>query len=238
MKALERLVGYMSLKAKYSMVGSQEEIYEDEDETEVSFKTVYKNPIIERDEKIIALQNEQHVLKNQLPTFQEELLKTKKEMEAMVKAQQIKNNVFRQAALVTEHKVAETIRSGSSFLTDKPHLIPLLSLFQDRDDFNVDAENEMIKPVQEEDFLKGIVMDIESLSQQTEVSVSEADLYKERLGEVKNMVLETIKKRWIRPGRRDSMSSQVSSKRDREDDNMADKNSRVRSTSPVGQQKL
>ena len=58
MKALERLIGYKSLKARYSTVGSQEEVYIDEEESEVSFKTVYKNPIIERDEKIQFLEKE------------------------------------------------------------------------------------------------------------------------------------------------------------------------------------
>ena len=64
--------------------------------------------------------------------------------------------------------------------------------------------------------------------------MSDADLYKERFGEVKNLVLETIKKKWIRSGRRDRIGSQASSKRDREDDALADKNSRLRVSSPVG----
>ena len=237
MKALERLVGYKSLKARYSRGCNPVEIFEDEDENEVSFKTVYKNPIIERDEKISTLQKEQLELKKQLPNLQENLLKAKMELEAMQKAQNLKTNRFRKAALVTEQKVAETIRTDPSFLTNNPHLISLLSLFQDRDDFNVDTENGMVRPVQEKDFLKGIVKDIESLSNQTDVTSSESDLYKERLGEVKNLVLESVKKRWIRPGRRDSTASLMSSnsKRGREgEDDILSKISRSRAASPVG----
>ena len=59
MRELERLVGYKSLKAKFSRCrcspGNMDENFVDEEETEVSFKTVYINPIIERDEKISAL---------------------------------------------------------------------------------------------------------------------------------------------------------------------------------------
>ena len=231
MKALERLIGYKSLKAKYSTVGAQEEIYEDEEESEVSFKAVYKNPIIERDEKILALEKERQALQGQLPSLQEELLKTKKEMEAMHKSQQIKTNLFRQAAQVTEHKVAETIKSDPSFLTNNPHLIPLLSLFQDRNDFTIDTENDTVKPIQENEFLKGIAIDIDCLSQEKDATSSEAELFKERLGEVRNLVLENVKKRWIRRGRRDSIGSQTSSKRGREDE-MIMKNCRPREKSP------
>ena len=39
------MIGYKSLKAKYSTVDAQEKVYEDEEESEVSFKAVYKNPI-------------------------------------------------------------------------------------------------------------------------------------------------------------------------------------------------
>ena len=229
MKALERLIGYKSLKARYSTVGSQEEVYVDEEESEVSFKTVYKNPIIERDEKIQTLEKEHQALKDQLPPMQEELLKTKKE--AMQKAQSIKTNLFRQAAQVTEHKVAETIRTDPSFLTNSPHLVPLLSLFQDRDEFSIDTENDMVKPIVEEEFLKGIAMNIDATAQQKETLPSETELYMERLGEVRNLVLENVKKRWIRPGRRDSIASQTSSKRGREDD-IFSRTSRPRAVSP------
>ena len=163
--------------------------------------------------------------------MQEELLKTRKELEAMQKAQSIKTNLFRQAAQVTEHKVAETIRTDPSFLTNSPHLVPLLSLFQDRDEFSIDTENDMVKPIVEEEFLKGIAMNIDATAQQKETLPSETELYMERLGEVRNLVLENVKKRWIRPGRRDSIASQTSSKRGREDD-IFSRTSRPRAVSP------
>ena len=181
--------------------------------------------------KFLALEKERQALQGQLPSLQEELLKTKKEMEAMQKSQQIKTNLFRQAAQVTEHKVAETIKSDPSFLTNNPHLIPLLSLFQDRDDFTIDAENDTVKPIQEDEFLKNIAIVIDCQSQEKDTTSSEAELFKERLGEVRNLVLENAKKRWIRRGRRDSIGSQTSSKRGREDE-MILKNSRPREKSP------
>ena len=58
--------------------------------------------------------------------------------------------------------MAETIKTDPSFLANNPHLISLLSLFQDRDDFDVDVENGIVKPVQEEFFLKAVAMDIKT----------------------------------------------------------------------------
>ena len=55
--------------------------------------------------------------------------------------------------------MAETIKTDPSFLANNPHLI---SLFQDRDDFDVDVENGIVKPVQEEFFLKAVAMDIKT----------------------------------------------------------------------------
>ena len=62
MRVLERLVGYKSLKARYSRVGVFEPI-EDEEESEVTDTTVYKSPVIERDEKIEELIVEKDVLR-------------------------------------------------------------------------------------------------------------------------------------------------------------------------------
>ena len=220
MRGLERFVGYRSLKAKFSRSGTPEQIYEDEEETEVSLQMLYKNPIVERDEKIQSLQKEHQDLKGQLPALQETLMKTKMELAALQKSQTLKATRFRQAASVTEQKVAETIRYDSNFLSNNPHLISLLALFQDRNDFNVDADNDTVEPVFEHEFLKGVGKTIDDIAAKTELLPSEAELLKERLGEVKNQVLESVKKRWIRPGRRDSSASQMSrlSKRDREDD--------------------
>ena len=64
--------------------------------------------------------------------LQENLMKASKQLEALEKNQNQKSNRYRQAALVTEQKVAETIRTDPSFLTNNPHLISSLSLFQER----------------------------------------------------------------------------------------------------------
>ena len=79
---------------------------------------------------------------------------------------------------------------------------------------------------------------IEEIAKQTDITTSEADLCKERLGEVRTLVLESVKKRWIRSGRRDSTASQMSrlSKRDREEDIMARKDSRLRVSPPASLQ--
>ena len=166
--------------------------------------------------------------------LQENLMKASKQLEALEKNQNQKFNRYRQAALVTEQKVAETIRTDPSFLTNNPHLISLLSLFQERDDFDVDTENDTVKPVLEEDFLKGVAKDIDTISSQPKVSLSEAELYRERLGEVKNLVLNSVKKRWIKPGQRGSNASQLSvnSKRGREVDSVAKKVSKQRAHLP------
>ena len=70
-------------------------------------------------------------------------------------------------------------------------------------------------------------------SQSTEAQPVEVELCKERLGDVKNQLLESVKQRWIRPGgRRDSIGSINSSKRDRDDDISSERMSRQRTISP------
>ena len=83
---------------------------------------------------------------------------------------------------------------------------------------------------------RGVAKDVESFSKQTEVTSSEAELLKERLGEVRNLVLDSVKNRWIKRGRRNSAASLLSlnsSKRYREDDMLAEKSSRQRVVSPL-----
>ena len=183
---------------------------------------MYKNPIIERDEKIAYLEKEQLQLRRELPALRESLTKANKNLEAAQKNNIQKMNRYKQAALITEQKVAESIHTDSKSLNSNPHLIPLLALFQDRDDFEVDIANEAVKPVKEDLFLKYVAEDIEKSTRHKDISTSEVELYKERLVEVKQQVLEKVKARWMRPGRRDSICSQASSKRDREDDDEND----------------
>ena len=94
-------------------------------------------------------------MKKEIPILKEDLMKTKMKLEAVKKAHSKKSNRYKQASLITEQKVAETIRivgTDSNFLYN-PHLISLLTLFQD--DFDVDAEKELVRPVSEESFLQG-----------------------------------------------------------------------------------
>ena len=77
----------------------------------------------------------------------------------------------------------------------------------DRDDFEVDTENRVIKPVHEDTFI-----------QETEFANKQDDsvqgLCTECLGDAKNLLLESVKQRW------DSISSNISgvSKRDRDEE--------------------
>ena len=73
-----------------------------------------------------------------------------------------------------------------------------------------------------------IVMNLSE--QQSEEPPIEINLCKERLGEIKNQLLDSVKQCWISPGRRDSIGSQASinSKRDREDDLASDRTNRPR----------
>ena len=134
---------------------------------------------------------------------------------------------------ITEHRVAEAIKSDFTFLTENPELLSLLALFQDRDDFNV-VENKVIEPIKEDAFLENISKSIHDPNASPEF---EGELAKERLGEVKNKVIEGLKGRWIKPGsngRRDSIGSFASdkSKRCRESLETDPRNSRQRVASP------
>ena len=97
----------------------------------------------------------------------------------------------------------------------------------------------MVKPILEEGFLQVISQDINDISQLSELKVP-MDMVKERVGEVKNKVLEGLKGRWIKQSsggggtRRNSVSSLVSSqsKRDRESLEYFERTNKQRTTSP------
>ena len=136
--------------------------------------------------------------------------------------------------MITEKRLAEAISLDPSYLRDNPHLVTLLAVFQERDDFNVDTENEVVKPVHEETFLKETFMNVMNLSnQQSETQPIGLDQCKERIVDVKNQLLESVKQRWIKPGRRNSICSLAStnSKRDRDEDIAADRSNRQRTSS-------
>ena len=117
-------------------------------------------------------------------------------------------------------------------LSENPDLVPLLAILQERDNFDVDSENEVIKPVHEEHFLSETLKNVENLScEHPEIKIDEC---KEVIGSIKNQLLESVKLRWIKSDRRQSIggSSIVScgSKRDREEATV-ERNSRQRRSS-------
>ena len=175
---------------------------------------------------------EKENLGKDLPILQENLTKAESKLGALEKAVKLKTMQISQASAFTERRLAEVISSGPSSLEGNPDLVPLLALLQERDNFNVDTENELIKPVHEANFLLETLKTVECLSSRDPGIVME--VCKERLGDVKNQLLESVKQRWIRPGRRNSMGSSImsgASKRDREDKSM-DRINRQRITSP------
>ena len=200
---------------------------------------VYKNPIVERDERIFVLEKEKAELRSELPDLKEKLKKMTKQLDAEQKDKAQKDSRVSRAIKITEHRVAEAIKSDYTFLTDNPQMISLLALFQERADFEVDAENDLVKPILEEGFLQVISQDINDISQLSELKVP-MDMVKERVGEVKNKVLEGLKGRWIKQSsggggtRRNSVSSLVSSqsKRDRESLEYFERTNKQRTTSP------
>ena len=128
--------------------------------------------------------------------------------------------------MITEKRLAEAISLDPSYLRDTPHLVTLLAVFQERDDFNVDSENGVVKPVHEDTFLKETMDKVLSLSSQQSLDPPiELEQCREQLGDIKNQLLDSVKQRWIRPGKRDSICSLASnsSKRDRGEDNSVDR---------------
>ena len=89
----------------------------------------------------------------ELPQLREQLRKVTKQLE--VEKQDKKNKVSRasRAVKITEQRVAEAIKSDFGFLTNNPQILSLLALFQERDDFEIDLESEVVKPINEETFL-------------------------------------------------------------------------------------
>ena len=141
---------------------------------------------------------------------------------------------------ITEHRVADAIKADYAFLTDNPQMISLLALFQERDNFEVDSATETVKPIQEDGFLQVVSQDIHEMTQLSELPVP-MDLVKERLGAVKNKVLESLKGRWIKAGeggsrpRRYSNASWIStqSKRNRSSVESDERTNRQRVDSPA-----
>ena len=236
MKELEELVGYTSLKLKHSKKMTVEDIVEDDmnddEESEQTFRVRYKTPIAERDEQIQVLRKEKTKLEVEIPQLKENLTKVTKLLEIEKNNQKQKNNKVNQAKKIIEQQVSESIKSDYSLLSKNRQLVSLLALFQDRENFLIDEENLTVKPVQDQDFLNEITKDIESLLQDREVPLPR-EMYRERLTEVKNQLLEGLKIRWLKKSRRFSNASQLSigSKRDREEENL-ERSNKARTQAP------
>ena len=134
---------------------------------------------------------EKENLGKDLPICQENLTKAESRLGALEKAVKLKTMQISQASAFTERRLAEVISSGPSSLEGNPDLVPLLALLQERDNFNVDTENELIQPVHEADFLCETLKNVESLSSRDPGIVLEE--CKVRLGDVKNQLLESVK---------------------------------------------
>ena len=104
-----------------------------------------------------------------------------------------------------------------------PHLVSMIVVFQERDQFTVDPATADIKPNKEDSFLQTICNDVNLYADQEDSPLFSKQEYKERLLNLKTKVLEKMKedKRFfpgtsnsliVRAGRRDSTSS-TSSKR-------------------------
>ena len=241
MRELEKLVGFATLKIKQARLSGNKAGYnitEDIAVEELDEEIVYKTPIMERDDKINNLERQNKELSSELPELKEQVTKLTKQLEAEKKDKALKESRVSKAMRITEERVAEAIKTDYTFLVDNPQLITLLALFQERSEFDVDVENEVVKPIEDQGFLEVITNHIESITHPGELPVP-MDLVKERVGEVKNKVLEGLKRRWIRKdgngaSRRHSISSMISnqSKRDRESLEPDARNNRPRVISP------
>ena len=168
----------------------------------------------------------------EVPQLKENLTKAESKINAVEKAVRIKNKQISQATAFTERRLAEMISLNPASLDGNPDLVPLLAILQERDNFNVDVDNDEIRPVHEDLFLGETlraVVDISGRNPEIEI-----DKCKERIGTIKNQLLNSVKQRWIRPDRRHSIGSSImsgGSKRDREDQSM-DRVSKPRTVSP------
>ena len=145
MRLLEKVLGFKSLKAKFNRLSFTEPV--EEEESEGLFNTTYKSPIIEKEEQIQALVKEKEEcrveterLKKELPILKENLTKAKSKLLAVQNTVKQKSKQISMASTITEKRLAEAISLDPRYLKDNPHLVTLLALFQERDDFEVDTE--------------------------------------------------------------------------------------------------
>ena len=194
---LEKWLGYVSLKTKYfrnqpifngNGIAAYDKLENrnDDEDTEVSFATKITNSIIE---KLLLLEKAQE----RMPALIQELKNTKAVLKSRKEEQRIGEARFNLANKIAEERIAETVRTSPDFMTDNPHLISMLAVFQERDQFEVDVLTGDIKPNNEDDFLKVIADDVIKFAKQTDHSPFTIDQYKDRLKELKSHVLGKMK---------------------------------------------
>ena len=109
------------------------------------------------------------------------LKRTKKLLDIEKKAVAHTDYKLKYARKVAELRVTEAIKNDPDMMADNPHLIVLLSAFQDKDDFEMDKNTGEVKPSEDEAFLKNIEDDLSD------------EQHKLKLGEVRNKILDKLK---------------------------------------------
>ena len=199
MKELEELIGYVSLKNRYfrklkikptkEPTDTDDSDKKTDEETEVSFGTRIINPIVEKDLQIEMLRKEQE----KMPALIQELKNTRAILRTRRDEQNVNDSRLKLARKFAEQRMAEAIKSDTMFLTNNPHLISMLAVFQERDQFLVDPVTADIKPLNEDNFLKAIKDDVIKFSEEEENPPFNKLQYNERIDEVKNQVHEKMK---------------------------------------------
>ena len=88
---------------------------------------------------------ERDVLVKEIPHLKENLSKSESKLCAVQKSVKVKVRQLNQASAFTERRLAELISLNPNSLDINPDLVPLLAILQERDNFSVDTENEVIK---------------------------------------------------------------------------------------------
>ena len=198
MKYLKEKVGYTSLKLQYlqtqfpALSGSKDDedgfrhMEDGADDTETS-------------EERIDVQHEN--LKKQvsdLNVIQQQLLETKVKLALEEKRSKTAKLKLKHVEKVASQRIVESM-PGGNFEEDCNHLTMLLATVMENEDFEYDEEKDLVEPKVKDEFLKRI-----------EVSCGEVPDKEQKLSDVKNKVLEKMKKT-LRRERRRSVGSASSS---------------------------
>ena len=195
------------------------------------------SPLEEKDALITEMKKKMEDLNEQIKTMnemRETLTKVKAENNHIKKTSKQLTQKLNLTRKTSELKLAEIISTGVTMESDSPHLVTAFSATLCEDDFELDVENDQIKP-RNESFLKNIEQNCD---------LTDAG-QKERFGQIRNQVLDRFKKLLINsPGRgrassissRCSISSRASNSMKRDwiasDDEILPVNSKHRVESP------